>query len=429
MKTTSTDVDVSPYHLLFKGLTLLPISLYMLTAFLFFLILAYNLLEFHIIHDIFTCFRGNYVSLTFDSSSELYREVVSKCDLLHGRYFSTPWLSSPHLQTILLHLLVKTQNFNYKRELFVTSDGGTIALDWLMNFDEPKSQVNGDNSVAKGVPLIIVIPGLTSDSDTPYIKHTAYKMAKHGWNVVISNHRGLGGVPLTSDCIYTGGWTEDLREVVNHLHCTHPEAPLYAIGTSLGANILVKYLGEDGANVPIVGAASICNPWDLLMGDRFFGRGLMQRLYSRVLANALKDVARLHRVVYARIADWEVIEKARSIGDFNKYTAGVPGNFETVDTFHRWASSVRLVSNVKVPLVCINAIDDPVCTHEVIPSDECRMNNNIVLATTQHGGHIAFFEGMSGKNLWWVRAIEEYFSVLHSSSLMNKRKDTTESNK
>ncbi|KAI3810387.1 hypothetical protein L1987_19999 [Smallanthus sonchifolius] len=375
-----TTTGVSPY-------------LYLLISFLVFIIFVYNLLEIHIIDDIFSGFRGNYVSLTVDSSSDLYREVVSKCHLIHGRYMSTPWLCSPHLQTILLHLLVKTHNFRYKRELFITSDGGTIALDWLMRFDEARFQVNGENTVAKMVPLVIVIPGLTSDSDSP------------------------------SDCFYTAGWTEDLREVVNHLHSTHPEAPLFAIGTSLGANLLVKYLGEDGVNVPIVGAASICNPWDILMGDRFFGRGLMQRFYSRVLANALKDVARLHRVVYARIADWEGIEKARSVGEFNKYTGRITGNFETVDTFHRWASSVRLLTNVKVPLICINAIDDPVCTYEAIPWDECRINKNIVLATTQHGGHNAFFEGMSGKNLWWVRVIEEYFSVLHSSSLMNKNTD------
>ncbi|KAK9069624.1 hypothetical protein SSX86_011528 [Deinandra increscens subsp. villosa] len=421
METPAGPDDVSPYQLLLEGLTLIPISFHLLMAFLVFIIFLYILLEIHIIYDIFSEFRGNYVSLTYNSSSDFYRDVVSKCHLLHGRYFSTPWLSSPHLQTILLHLLVKTRDFSYKRELFISSDGGTIALDWLMNFDDTRFQVNGDGGVAKVVPIVIVIPGLTSDSDAPYIKHVAYKMAKHGWNVVISNHRGLGGVPLTSDCFYTAGWTEDLREVVNHLHSTHPEAPLFAIGTSLGANILVKYLGEDGVNVPIVGAASICNPWDILMGDRFFGRGLMQRFYNRVLANALKDVARLHRVVYARIGDWEGIEKARSVGEFNKYTGRITGNFETVDAFHRWASSVHLVSNVRVPLVCINAIDDPVCTNEAIPWDECRMNKNIVLATTQHGGHNAFFEGMSGKNLWWVRAIEEYFSVLHSSLLMNKK--------
>ncbi|KAI3675939.1 hypothetical protein L1987_85535 [Smallanthus sonchifolius] len=396
---TTTGSGVSPYQPLFKGLVVIPFPLYLLISFLGFIIFVYILLEIHIIDDIFSGFRGNYVSLTVDSSSDLYREVVSKCHLLHGRYMSTPWLCSPHLQTILLHLLVKTHNFRYERELFITSDGGTIALDWLMSFDESRFQVNGDNTVAKVVPLVIVIPGLTSDSDSPYIKHIAYNMAKHGWNVVISNHRGLGGVPLTR--IY--------------VKC-------------LGANLLVKYLGEDGANVPIVGAASICNPWDILMGDRFFGRGLMQRFYSRVLANALKDVARLHRVVYARIADWEGIEKARSVGEFNKYTGRITGNFETVDTFHRWASSVRLLTNIKVPLVCINAIDDPVCTHEAIPYDECRMNKNIVLATTQHGGHNAFFEGMSGKNLWWVRVIEEYFSVLHSISLMNKNTGTTASN-
>lgn len=30
-----------------------------------------------------------------------------------------------------------------------------------------------------------------------YLKHLAYNTAKSGWNVVISNHRGLGGVSVT----------------------------------------------------------------------------------------------------------------------------------------------------------------------------------------------------------------------------------------
>ncbi|GJS29008.1 hypothetical protein Tco_0489628 [Tanacetum coccineum] len=273
-------VDASFYQLLLKELLLIiPISFYLVTLFTVLVIFLYILLEVHIVDDIFSGFRGNYVSLTVDSTSKLYKEVVSKCSLLHGRYFCTPWLCSPHLQTILLHLLVETYNFNYKRELFRSSDGGTIALDRLINFD-----VDGNNMVARVVPVVIVIPGLTSDSDSP-----------------------------------------------------------------------VKYLGEDGTNAPIVGAASICNPWDLLFLDNW-----------------------LHRVVYARIADWEGIEKARSVGDgVNKATARI---------------TERNLST----------------------------NRNIVLATTLHGGHNAFFEGMSGKNLWWVRVVEEYFSVLCSSTLMNK---------
>lgn len=44
---------------------------------------------------------------------------------------------------------------------------------------------------------------------------------------------------MQSDCLYNAGWTEDLREVVNNLNHEHPKAPLFAVGTSIGANILV----------------------------------------------------------------------------------------------------------------------------------------------------------------------------------------------
>lgn len=44
-----------------------------------------------------------------------------------------------------------------------------------------------------------------------------------------------------SDCFYTAGWTEDLHEVVHYLHRKQPESPLFAVGISLGANLLVKY--------------------------------------------------------------------------------------------------------------------------------------------------------------------------------------------
>nr|XP_043620904.1 embryogenesis-associated protein EMB8-like [Erigeron canadensis] len=415
---TKNSINGSPYHLILKSLTLIPITHYLLVAFLAFVIFVYNLFEMHIIDDIFSGFGGNHVTLTFESSSELYRDVVSKCHLLHKRYFSTPWISGPHLQTILLNLLVKTPKLNYERELFLYSDGGTVALDWLMNFDETNFQVNGSNTDAKVVPLVIVVPGLTSYSESPYIKHIAYMMAKRGWNVVIYNHRGLAGVPLTSDCVYHPGWTEDLRQVVNHIHNRQPETPLYAIGTSIGANVLVKYLGEDGVNVPLVGAASICNPWDLLMGDRFLARGLRQRFYDKILVNGLQNIARQNQDVYARVGNWEGTDKAQTVGEFNNYSSRLTGDFETVDAYHRWASSARLVMNVKVPLLCINAMDDPVCTNEAIPFDECRKNKNIVLATTQHGGHIAFFEGMAGKDLWWAKVVEEYLSVLHSNKLI-----------
>lgn len=84
METIAGD-SVSPYTLLLRSLALIPISHYLLIAFFVLVVLVYNLLEIHIVQDIIGGFGGDSVSLTFHSSSELYREVVSKCHLLHGR--------------------------------------------------------------------------------------------------------------------------------------------------------------------------------------------------------------------------------------------------------------------------------------------------------------------------------------------------------
>ncbi|KAL3515704.1 hypothetical protein ACH5RR_022606 [Cinchona calisaya] len=421
--------SVPPYELLIKAavaaLRITPISCYILAALLIFLFFLYNFLEIHFLRDFFTGFRGQPVSLTFKSSSPVYQFVASNCKVLHSRYLSTPWLSSPHLQTAFLTFFGSPPAFKYTRQLFKLVDGGTIALDWLMHTDvmKPAVQVNDAVLGDESIPIMIVVPGLTSDSDSPYVRHLAFKMAKYGWNVVVSNHRGLGGVSITSDCFYNAGWTEDIRKVIDHIHRQHPDARLFTVGTSIGANILVKYLGEEGVNTPIIGAAAICSPWDLLICDRFISRRLVQRFYDKALTFGLKGYAQLHQSIFSRLADWEGITKSRSVRDFDNYATCIVGKFETVDTYYRRCSSAAFVGNVMVPLLVISAIDDPVCTREAIPWDECRANKNIILATTQHGGHLAYFEGITAKSVWWVRAAEEFFSVLNSSPLIHRNRE------
>jgi predicted alpha/beta-fold hydrolase len=54
------------------------------------------------------------------------------------------------------------------------------------------------------------------------------------------------GVPLTTPQLYSGGHTDDLRQALFYIAQTFPEAPLLGLGFSLGANVLVKYLAEEG---------------------------------------------------------------------------------------------------------------------------------------------------------------------------------------
>ncbi|PWA46922.1 AB hydrolase 4 family, Serine aminopeptidase, S33 [Artemisia annua] len=373
--------------------------------------------------DMLTGFRGQHVELTFNTCSTLYHEVISKCSLLHGRYLATPWLTSPHLQTTFLRFFGRPPVFNYRREVFNTGDGGIVALDWLARSDVVENEDIGNDELHQdaNTPIVIVIPGLTSDSDSVYIKHLTFYMAKRGWNVVVSNHRGLGGVPLTSDFFYTGGWTNDLRKVVEHIRSQSPDVPLFVVGTSLGANMMVKYLGEDGDDILIDGAAAVCCPWDLLLCNRFIGRNAVQRFYDRALGAGLKRYAKKHQEFFTRLADWDGIEKARRVREFDTSGTCLVAKFDTADTYYRESSCVGYVGRIKVPLLCISALDDPVCTKEALIWDECRVNKNIILATTQHGGHLGYFDGTDAKGVWWVRAVDEYLTVLGSSTMIRRQ--------
>ncbi|XP_022727343.1 phospholipase ABHD3-like isoform X2 [Durio zibethinus] len=400
-QTSAAKASASPYDLLFQALALIPVFHYFLAAFFIFLIFLYNFFEIHFLHDFLTLFRGDHVTLTYNSRSVLCQSVLSRCQILHERYSVTPWLSSPHLQTAFLSFFGSAPPVTYRRHLFHATDGGTIALDWLTFFDvvEGPSRMIDSSAAIKGAktPIVIVIPGLTSDSASAYVKHLAFKVARKGWNVVVSNHRGLGGVSLTSDCCYNAGWTEDVRKIIDHIHCEYPEAPLYAVGTSIGANIL------------------IC--------DRFINRRPVQKIYDRVLTVGLQGYAQLHQSILSHLADWDSIEKSRSVRDFDNHATRILGKFETVDTYYRRSSSTNYVQNVSVPLLCINALDDPVCTSEAIPWDECRANENIILATTTHGGHLAFYEGITASSLWWVKAVREFFGVLSTTPFIKERQE------
>ncbi|XP_009414628.2 embryogenesis-associated protein EMB8 isoform X1 [Musa acuminata AAA Group] len=439
---SSVPDEASAIGLLLQAAALVPTAHYLAAALIFLLVFLYNFLELHFLGDFLRGFRGDPVVLTFDPASRIYQGVVSMCRILHGRYLVTPWLASPHLQTVFLSFFGRPPSVVYRRQLFSVQDGGTVALDWLLASDVAGGASDTDKVISRDdtTPIVVVVPGLTSDSFSSYVKHAAYTMAKHGWNVVVSNHRGLGGISITSDCFYNAGWTEDLREVVNYLHYEYWRAPLFAVGTSIGANVLVKYLGEDGENTPIAGAVSVCSPWDLVVCDRFISRKLVQRFYDKALTIGLKGYAQLHQPILTRLANWEGIRKSCSVRDFDSHATCHVGKFEvfplatfwtlflsytvscmfqTVDTYYRCCSSVSFIGNVAVPLLCISSLDDPVCTREAIPWDECRANQNIVLATTAHGGHLAYFEGLTAHSLWWVGAVREFLNVLHSSEFMH----------
>lgn len=88
---------------------------------------------------------------------------------------------------------------------------------------------------------------------------------------------------------YSASFTGDLRQVIGHILGRYPQSNVYATGWSLGANILVRYLGEETDKCPLSGAVSLCNPFNLVIADEDFHKGF-NNVYDKALARALTTI-------------------------------------------------------------------------------------------------------------------------------------------
>lgn len=70
------------------------------------------------------------------------------------------------------------------REVLTLKDGGEVALDWM------------EDDCAAESPLILILPGLTGESQAEYIKCLVMAAKNIGVRTVVFNNRGLGGLTL-----------------------------------------------------------------------------------------------------------------------------------------------------------------------------------------------------------------------------------------
>jgi len=129
--------------------------------------------------------------------------------------------------------------------------------------------------------------------------------------------------------------------------------------------------------------------------------------------------------------DMEALKKVKKVSEFDELFTIKHFKYKSVDEFYHDGSCITRLPKVTVPLLCLNAEDDPISVATSLPTkDVIEANDNIILCTTKSGGHLAFYEGShdeddnesSSKKLepkrklnpWSVKVIGEFAeSVLH----------------
>ena len=182
------------------------------------------------------------------------------------------------------------------------------------------------------------------------------------------------------------------------------KAPLFAIGISLGGNVLLKWLGETGRDGPVRAAAAISVPFDLAAGARHLEEGA-GRLYVAIFLRSLREktIDILRRFPDAqRLLDIEAVRKASSFQEFDDAATAPLHGFQGAADYYRRSSSLAFLPRVAVPTLCLNAADDPFLPPEVLEKARAAASEPLRVVVTSRGGHVGFVGSAEGRLRYWA---------------------------
>jgi hypothetical protein len=296
------------------------------------------------------------------------------------------WIPGAHLRTLWGKFMRRRPALPARMERWSTIDDDFLDLHRL---DAPPG-------AAPDAPRLLILHGLEGTIRSHYVSGLMQEAHSRGWAADVLIFRSCGAEPNRALRFYHSGETSDLDAVVRQLLERDPARPLLLAGVSLGGNVLLKWLGEQGDRAParIKGAAVISVPFDLARGSRHLDRGF-SRLYQAHFLRTLRRKALGKSVRYPHAISADVVRRARTLYEFDDLVTAPVHGFRDADDYYAQSSSLGWLGRVRTPTLLLSARDDPFLPPEVL--DEVRAialtNPSLHLEFVERGGHVGFTAG------------------------------------
>lgn len=320
-----------------------------------------------------------------------------------------PLLSNPHLQTLAGNLYRHKDNVRYRRLRLDTPDGDFVDVDFV----DVRGYGFGWETMPDDAPIVLVLHGLEGDARRGYMASMYEQVAQAGMRPVGMNFRSCSGEMNRTGTLYHMGATDDLMLVQDYLHTHYPDAPIFLVGFSLGANIVLKHLGQIRDTMPYVkGAVAVSPPFDL-RGDHALDRGL-GRIYQRHLLSKLQRKVRLKAPeLQAWGGDVYGALTARTLREFDDAITAPLHGFADAEDYYARSGSRHYIHDICVQTLVLRALDDPFFNMD-IPYEVFERNPALHAGFVAHGGHVGFIEGLTAFDYsdWAQRQARRFFTVV-----------------
>ena len=263
---------------------------------------------------------------------------------------------------------------------------------------------------------VILVHGLEGSSESGYARSMAAAALAAGYVAHSYNMRGCGGSPWNPQANYHSGQTGDLLHVARERRRLSG-LPIYAVGYSLGGNVVLKLAGELGAEGPslLAGVCSDSAPIDLAASVRATGKP-SNFLYRRRFVEKLKERVRRRNPSAPGLFPLEHLPRVRTIYDFDDfYTARIFG-FGTAENYYRTQSSNQFLEHIRVPTLLVQAKDDPMIPFAIYGHPAFARNPFLRLAAVEHGGHLGFLS-RTRPRFWLDALLMDWLAELEKSRI------------
>ena len=320
----------------------------------------------------------------------------------------TFWLNHGYLQTIWFGAEYSKPPLPkpIEEQRWKTEDGGTLALIF------PRCDAPANATV------VLIFPGLGGCAQDCSAAVT--EVLAVGLRPVVMHGRGLNTIPLSSPRFNLMGSTADVRAAISRLQMRFPSASIALIGISIGSAAVVRYLGDEGGQAPILAAVLNCPGYSIDVAMTRCWSSLIGLLIDRYSVASLKaQLMEGEAGALLRAADAAAcvrISNARNMHEFLVACAPFAGPGWDYAEFLRHSNPILVADRITVPVLCLNADDDPLCV-EANVNDHLDLFTKVpdaVLLKMPAGGHCGFFEGHSWPPRHWGSAMASRFIKAYS---------------